>query len=124
MTLPYFIPAIVDFAESSRLEGRLQIANVELPIGFRGIQTANLVGWTGDVNHPEYRKLVRAIETGEASIEAADAALTEIARVRAGNGFKADLHEILAALADTRRSGRPAPSSHHVPSRRGRRMSP
>ncbi|HKO52375.1 MAG TPA: arginase family protein [Polyangiaceae bacterium] len=34
------------------------------------------------------------------------------------------LHEILAALADTRRSGRPAPSSHHVPSRRGRRMSP
>lgn len=34
------------------------------------------------------------------------------------------LHELLAALADTRRSGRPAPSSHHVPSRRGRRMSP
>lgn len=34
------------------------------------------------------------------------------------------LHEILAALADTRRSGRPAPSSHHVPGRRGRRMSP
>jgi len=34
------------------------------------------------------------------------------------------LHEILAALADTRRSGRPAPSSHHVPGRRGRRFSP
>ena len=34
------------------------------------------------------------------------------------------LHELLAALADTRRSGRPAPSSHHVPGRRGRRMSP
>ena len=34
------------------------------------------------------------------------------------------LHEILAALADTRRSGRPAQSSHHVPGRRGRRMSP
>ncbi len=34
------------------------------------------------------------------------------------------LHEILAALADTRRSGRPAPSSHHSSSRRGRRMSP
>lgn len=31
------------------------------------------------------------------------------------------VHEVLAALADTRRSGRPAPSSHHVPSRRGRR---
>jgi agmatinase len=34
------------------------------------------------------------------------------------------VHEILAALADTRRSGRPAPSSHHVPGRRGRRISP
>jgi agmatinase len=34
------------------------------------------------------------------------------------------VHEILAALADTRRSGRPAPSSHHVPGRRGRRLSP
>jgi len=34
------------------------------------------------------------------------------------------VHEILAALADTRRSGRPAPSSHHVAGRRGRRMSP
>lgn len=31
------------------------------------------------------------------------------------------LHEILAALADTRRSGRPAPSSHHASLRRGRR---
>jgi agmatinase len=31
------------------------------------------------------------------------------------------VHEILAALADTRRSGRPAPSSHHASSRRGRR---
>jgi agmatinase len=34
------------------------------------------------------------------------------------------VHEILAALADTRRSARPAPSSHHASSRRGRRMSP
>jgi agmatinase len=33
------------------------------------------------------------------------------------------VHEILAALADTRRSGRPAPSSHHM-GRRGRRFSP
>jgi agmatinase len=34
------------------------------------------------------------------------------------------LHELLAALADTRRSGRPAPSSHHATTRRGRRLSP
>ena len=54
-----------DEAEVGRNQNKLvpvQIANVELPIGFRGIQTANLVGWTGDVDHPEYRKLVRAIE--------------------------------------------------------------
>ncbi|MEP6942636.1 MAG: toll/interleukin-1 receptor domain-containing protein [Betaproteobacteria bacterium] len=53
-----------DEAEIGRNENKLvpvQISNVELPIGFRGIQTANLVGWTGDVEHPEYRKLVRAI---------------------------------------------------------------
>ena len=34
------------------------------------------------------------------------------------------VHEILAALADTRRSARPAASSHHASVRRGRRMSP
>jgi agmatinase len=34
------------------------------------------------------------------------------------------VHEILAAVADTRRSARPAPSSHHAATRRGRRMSP
>jgi agmatinase len=34
------------------------------------------------------------------------------------------LHELLAALADTRRSGRPAASSHHATTRRGRRLSP
>ena len=53
-----------DEAEIGRNENKLvpvQIGDVELPIGFRGIQTANLVGWTGDVDDPEYRKLVRAI---------------------------------------------------------------
>ena len=53
-----------DEAEVGRNENKLvpvQIGNVELPIGFRGIQTANLVDWTGDVDNPEYRKLVRAI---------------------------------------------------------------
>jgi agmatinase len=34
------------------------------------------------------------------------------------------VHEILAALADTRRSARPAPSTHRASSRRGRRFSP
>src|SRR5450631_3192964 len=54
-----------DEAEVGRNENKLVpvlISNVELPIGFRGIQTANLVGWTGDIEDPEYRKLVRAIQ--------------------------------------------------------------
>jgi TPR repeat protein len=53
-----------DEAEIGRNENKLvpvQIGAVELPIGFRGIQTANLVGWDGDTDDPEYRKLVRAI---------------------------------------------------------------
>ncbi len=53
-----------DEAEIGRNANKLvpvQIGDVELPIGFRGIQTANLVQWSGDVDDPEYRKLVRAI---------------------------------------------------------------
>lgn len=53
-----------DEAEIGRNANKLvpvQIGDVELPIGFRGIQTANLVQWTGDVDDSEYCKLVRAI---------------------------------------------------------------
>jgi TPR repeat protein len=39
----------------------VQIEAVDIPLGFRGIQTANLVGWKGDVEDPEFRKLVRAL---------------------------------------------------------------
>lgn len=67
-----------DEAEVGRNQNKLvpvQIANVELPIGFRGIQTANLVGWNGDVAHPEYRKLVRAIEDRLGAVHAQDESL-------------------------------------------------
>jgi TPR repeat protein len=53
-----------DEAEIGRNANKLvpvQIGDVELPIGFRGIQTANLVHWQGELDHPEYRKLVAAI---------------------------------------------------------------
>ncbi len=53
-----------DEAEIGRNANKLvpvQIDNIELPIGFRGIQTANLMNWQGDLDHPEYRKLVAAI---------------------------------------------------------------
>jgi TPR repeat protein len=53
-----------DEAEIGRNAKKLvpvQIDELELPIGFRGIQTAYLVNWQGDLDHPEYRKLVAAI---------------------------------------------------------------
>jgi len=39
----------------------VQIENLDIPLGFRGIQTANLVGWSGDVDDAEFRKLIRAL---------------------------------------------------------------
>jgi TPR repeat protein len=53
-----------DEAEIGRNANKLvpvQIGDVQLPIGFRGIQTANLMHWDGELDHPEYRKLVSAI---------------------------------------------------------------
>ena len=53
-----------DEAEIGRNANKLvpvQIGDVQLPIGFRGIQTANLMHWQGEPDHPEYRKLVAAI---------------------------------------------------------------
>src|SRR5215831_14007407 len=39
----------------------VQIENLDIPLGFRGIQTANLVGWNGELDDPEFRKLIRAL---------------------------------------------------------------
>lgn len=32
------------------------------PFGFGGVQAANLVGWSGDPNHPEWRRLADAVQ--------------------------------------------------------------
>ncbi len=37
-------------------------SNVRIPLGFRAIQTANFVGWDGDTAHPEYGRVVAAVE--------------------------------------------------------------
>ena len=34
---------------------------VDIPLGFRRLQAANLVGWSGDAGHPELRKLLAKI---------------------------------------------------------------
>ncbi len=35
--------------------------HVEMPLGFRGIQAANLADWQGRAEHPEFQKVVRSI---------------------------------------------------------------
>jgi len=35
--------------------------SVPIPLGFRGIQTANLVNWQGDVPHPEFDRVRNAV---------------------------------------------------------------
>jgi len=35
--------------------------HVEIPLGFRGIQAANLADWQGRADHPEFQKVVRSI---------------------------------------------------------------
>lgn len=79
----------------------------------------------GGMNTWELQQILRALVGAEIiGFDVVEIAPTyDPAGITALAGVSA-LHEILAALADTRRSGRPAPSSHHVPSRRGRRMSP
>jgi hypothetical protein len=37
------------------------LEDVEIPLSFRGIQTADLRGWDGDTDHPDFHNLVRDI---------------------------------------------------------------
>ena len=37
------------------------IDNVRIPLAFRRIQAANLIGWQGDLNHPGFDQLVKDI---------------------------------------------------------------
>ena len=53
----------------------VQIENLDIPLGFRGIQTANLVGWNGNTEDAEFRKLIRAL-TERVGVHAAPAAVT------------------------------------------------
>ncbi|HWZ93217.1 MAG TPA: arginase family protein, partial [Polyangiaceae bacterium] len=76
----------------------------------------------GGINTWELQQILRALVGAE--IIGFD--VVEIAPTYDPSGITAItgvsiVHEVLAALADTRRSARPAPSSHHSTSRRGRR---
>ncbi len=51
-----------DYAANRGLLYPAQLEEFELPLGFRTIQTANLVGWTSGANHPEMVKLISDLE--------------------------------------------------------------
>jgi hypothetical protein len=55
---------VKDEAEDGNRRGVLVPASIEevrVPLGFRRLQTANLVGWKGDSTSPEFRQFVEAV---------------------------------------------------------------
>jgi hypothetical protein len=79
-----------------------RIDAVEPPIGFTMVQTADLVGWTGDRAHPEWRKLVGHIAEN-AKRPAKNAPKAHTAATEKKKGFNAGLFAagvgILVALS-------------------------
>lgn len=84
----------------------VRIDDVEPPLAFRQIQTANLVGWTGERSRPEFEKLVRDV-----------GALLEQAEARPATGCRPGAPVLLAhtgragarsrpGLEDLERAGR------------------
>ena len=41
------------------------IDNVQAPFGFGEVQAANLSSWTGDTNHPDWRRFVEAVRSAQ-----------------------------------------------------------
>jgi len=57
---------VIDEAESGKGHGRLvsiRIDDVEMPLGFRQLQAATLLDWSGDVDNPEFQLLCRRLHT-------------------------------------------------------------
>jgi hypothetical protein len=57
---------VKDEAEEGNRRGVLvpaSIEDVKVPLGFRRLQTVNLVGWKGDNNHPEFREVLSAVKS-------------------------------------------------------------
>lgn len=55
---------VVDEAAYARESNKLipiVIENIDLPFGFRSIQSVVLIDWNGETSHPEFQRLVAAI---------------------------------------------------------------
>jgi len=71
-------------AEEGQRRGILvpaMLDRVKIPLGFRGLQAADLVGWDGAAGHREFLKVVRAIEI-HAPLARAAAAASSVEPVR------------------------------------------
>jgi len=56
---------VIDEAEAGKQKGHLvsvRIDDVEMPLGFRQLQAATLVDWTGDLEHREFQLLTRRLQ--------------------------------------------------------------
>ena len=87
---------VIDEAESGKQNGRLvsvRIDDIEMPLGLRQLQAANLMDWRGDGEHPEFQLLTRRLralnpsrlavghgEVLERPLEAIDRAIAETER--------------------------------------------
>jgi hypothetical protein len=57
---------VIEEADHGKEKGILvpvRLDEVRAPFRFRQIQAANLIGWNGGLHHPEYLKLLKAIES-------------------------------------------------------------
>ena len=77
-------------AEEAKQRGILAPAlldNVRIPLAFRRIQAANLVGWLGEADYPEFQELCRGVcAVTEASRESPRAASCRAARTATTDG--------------------------------------
>ncbi|MBC7769287.1 MAG: TIR domain-containing protein [Phycisphaerales bacterium] len=89
---------VMDEASHAKSQGKLcpaRIDGVALPFGFGSVHTDDLVGWDGELSHPGFQALVRALESrlgrkgrlGAARAPEAQAASAELDAFKVRHGF-------------------------------------
>ena len=65
------------------------IEDVEIPLGFRRVQAANLVGWKGEDSNPDFRLLLSSVKALLGSAQQDDAAIVETGKLEKNDGGNA-----------------------------------
>jgi small GTP-binding protein len=72
------------------------IEEVHIPLGFRAIQAANLIGWTGNEKEPEFLSLVKALQvTMHGAVEIVQQSVSEVAVDGYLTGLKIDQQDLI-----------------------------